>query len=58
MKDKRQECGCSEEVSAPREVVKACSLPIRDCRWPDCLTAEEAAELDREVMEMLLGDLP
>jgi len=41
--DKRDECGCHRGCTwTPHE----CARP---CRWPDCLTDEEAAELEREL---------
>lgn len=38
-RDKRDECGCHKECTY---VLHECEKP---CRWPDCMTPEEEAEL-------------
>ena len=49
MKDKRDECGCHRGCTVlPHD----CAVP---CRWPDCLTEAEQAELCAEVMRDELG---
>lgn len=43
MTDKRDECGCHRDCTT---LPHRCEVP---CRWPDCLTEAEAAELVAEL---------
>jgi hypothetical protein len=43
MKDKRDECGCHRDCHV------FCLCPNR-CEWPECLTDEEATELENDIM--------
>jgi hypothetical protein len=49
-KDKRDECGCHRGCVT---TFHACTRP---CRWPDCLTEAEHAELAAEVLAAELGE--
>lgn len=50
--DKRDACGCHKGCTVtPHD----CAVP---CRWPACLTEDEARELADEVGRDLLGDHP
>ena len=45
--DKREECGCH------RGCVLEAHVCDRPCRWPECLTDAEHAQLAREIAEEL-----
>lgn len=46
MKDKRKECGCHEGCTG-------WDMCLNPCRWPDCMTEEEHAELLRQLEEYM-----
>jgi hypothetical protein len=51
MLDKRNECGCHRDcMQLPHE----CPVP---CRWPDCLTSDETAQLVREIRAGNVADM-